>query len=93
MPSLPGANSRNAPNSLMLTTFTGEHLALLEIGHDDLDQFFCLIHHRLVGTADRYCSVVVDIDLHAGLLDDGIDGLSSLAHHIADLLRIDRASG
>ena len=28
-------------------------------------------------------------DLHTSLLNNGVDGLSSLAYHIADLLRID----
>ncbi len=44
IPSLPGANSRKAPKSLMLMTLPVENLSLLEIGYDDVDRSTCFLH-------------------------------------------------
>ena len=48
-----------------------------------------LIHHLLICAADRNCTCVIYIDLNACLVDNGIDGFSSLAYHVTNLLRID----
>ena len=68
--------------------FSGEDLSRLKVGGDNLDILHGLVHHLLVRAADGYRAVVLNVDLHAGLIDNSVDGLASLAHHIADLLRI-----
>ena len=69
--------------------FSGQDLSLGKVACDDLDIFLCLIHHSLLGSADGNCTVICDVDLYAGLIDDGVDGLSSLADNFTDLLRVD----
>ena len=56
--------------------FSLEYLTSLKICHDRCDQFGSFFHALFLSSADRYCSVVLDVDLHAGLFDDRIDGLS-----------------
>ena len=67
----------------------GEHHALFKIGYDDLNQLHSLVHIGLVRTTYGYGAVIININLHTGLLDNGIDGLTSLTNHIANLLGID----
>ena len=69
--------------------FTGENLAFFVICYDGLDIVNRFIHHLLICSADRNCSVICDIDFYTGLIDDRINGFSSLTYHIADLFRID----
>ena len=69
--------------------FTGQDLASLEVGYDDLDEIDGFLNHSHIGSAYGNCSVISDIDLHAGLVDDGVDGFTLLSYHIADLVRID----
>ena len=69
--------------------FTCKNLTCLEICYDDADQLCCTVHHVCVCTTDRYGTVICNVDLNTSLLDDGIDGLSSLTNNITDLLRID----
>ena len=64
------------------------NLSLFELAYNDINQLFSLVHHCLISTADRYGTVIGNIDLHAGLLDDCVDGLTSLANYITDLLRV-----
>ena len=66
-----------------------EDLAFLKICGDHLDHLHSLVHHHLVGSAYGYLAVIGNIDLNPGAGNDLIDGLASLSHHIADLLRID----
>ena len=68
--------------------FAGKDHAGLDLGHNALDNLNRAVDHRLVGAADIHGTVVVDIDLHAGLLDDLVDHLTLLADHVADLLGI-----
>ncbi len=68
---------------------SGKDLSLLEVRSDDLNHALCFLHILIVYTADRYSTLVCDVDLHACALDNGVDCLSSLTNHITDLLRID----
>ena len=68
--------------------FTGKNLSCLEICHNDADQFCSTIHHICIGTADRYRTLICNINLNTCLLNDGINGLSSLTNDITNLLRI-----
>ena len=67
-----------------------EDLSFFKVSHDNLNHVNCLVDHLFVGTADGYAAVFLNVDLHAGLLDNPVDHLALLADYIADLLRIDR---
>ena len=68
---------------------TLEDLALFEIGGDDLHHLQSLLHRFLVSTADRYLTIIGDIDLHTGTGNDLIDGLTTLSYYITDSVGID----
>ena len=68
--------------------FTLEDLAFLKFCRDGLNVFHCLVHHCLIGAADEYIAVVIDIDLYACARDDLVDGFAALSYDITDLLRI-----
>ena len=63
-------------------------LSLLIVGSYHLHHLYRLVHILLIGTADGYCAVIGDIDLHSGTGNDLIYGLSSLTYHISDLLGV-----
>ena len=66
-----------------------EDLAFFEVSGDDLHHLQSLIHHFLIGTADRYLTIIGDIYLHAGTCNDLIDGLTTLTYYITDSVGID----
>ena len=63
--------------------------ARFDVCHDALDNLNRACNHLLIGSAYGYASVVGNVDLNAGLLDNLIDYLTLLADNITDLLRID----
>ena len=68
---------------------SGKDLSLLEVRSNDLNHALCFLHVLVIYAADRYSTLICDIDFNACALDDGVDGLTSLANNITDLLRID----
>ena len=69
--------------------FSFQNLSCFEICYDNVDQLLRFFHALSICSADRYGTVVCDVDLHACLLDDRVDCLSTLSDYIADLLWID----
>ena len=59
----------NAPKSLMLTTVTFQNLSFFKVRYDNLDQADGFIHHRFIRTTYGNSSVIGNINLHAGTLD------------------------
>ena len=69
--------------------FSFQNLSGLKVSNDCINELSCLLHSCCVCSADRYCTIVCNINLHTCLLNDRIDCLSSLTDNITDLLRID----
>ncbi len=67
-----------------------EDLAGFDVVHDALDDADRFLDHGHIGAGHRDGAVILDIDLHAGILDDLVDDLALLADDVADLGRIDR---
>ena len=67
----------------------GKYLSGFKIGDNDLHHVNGLINHGLIRTTHRHCSVIAYVNLDTRSLNNRIDGLATLSHHITDLLRID----
>ena len=65
------------------------HLAHLDLLHDAVDDPLGLGRRRLVGGGDGHGAVVLDVDLHAGLGNDAVDGLAAGTDDVADLVGVD----
>ncbi len=86
---LTGCELNECAELLDADNLTLEDLTFLEVGGDDLHHLQSLIHHFLISTADRYLTVIGDIDLHTGTGNDLIDGLTTLTYYITDSVGID----
>ena len=64
------------------------HVGLVQLGRGRqlLDDCDGLLRRRLVGRRDVHAAVVLDVDLHAGALDDAADHLAARADDVADLV-------
>ena len=69
--------------------FSFQNLSGLKICDDDVDHLLCFFHTFGICSADRYGTIICNVDLHTCLLDDRIDCLSTLSNNITDLLWID----
>ena len=68
--------------------FSCKYLSCFEVCGDDTDHIHSFCHLFFICSADGYCTIICDVDLHTSLFDDGVDGLSSLTNYITDLLWI-----
>ena len=69
--------------------FAVKYHARLNICNDSGNNLDGLINHSLVRAAYIYSTVVRNVNLNTGLLNNLVDNLALLSYHIANLLRID----
>ena len=69
--------------------FAFVHVAHFNVANDVLDDGARFADCGVVAGSDKDCAFVVDVDLHAGVLDDLVDGLSARTDNVADLIGID----
>ena len=72
-----------------LGDFAFIHVADFDVAADILDDGASLADCNVVARCDEDHTLVVDIDFHAGIFDDLVDGLSARADDVADLIGID----
>jgi len=82
---LPGKISTKAPKSASRTYLAKVGLAQFRLGQEVLDHLESLVGRSLVAGGDVDLSIVFNIDLHAGLLDDATNYLAARPDELADL--------
>ena len=72
-----------------LGDFAFVHVADFNVADDVFDDSASFFDCRVVTGCNENCAFIVDVDLDAGVLDDLVDGLSTRADDVADLVGID----